>query len=320
MNGQENDDEITGKHGSHTSAEYWEYDTRLGRRWNLDIINQVSISDYACFRNNPIVNADPNGAEATDTRLFDRKTGKQVGYHEDAMGKDYIVDDYGTLNKDGSFTHGTTVTPEDRQAVNNNANKIDKALAYSRNTSNSLNQFTKGLVIGAVAMPAAVAAAPVIAAEASLIYGFGSNVSLNIVSAGGSGYLANSLLRTSIDASAQMAVNNGDVKKLDVGDALMTGFLTPGASAVLGGAVDYRPFAQKPLMTVVNGKDVYEAIYDGSMKYAFSRNGYVGGPVNQLGKEFSKVGGSNIWPIMSAPYNAAAKKTSAELKKAIFSK
>lgn len=61
MNGQENDDEITGNHGTHTSAMYWEYDSRLGRRWNLDPKPIKGISDYACFANNPILLSDVNG-------------------------------------------------------------------------------------------------------------------------------------------------------------------------------------------------------------------------------------------------------------------
>jgi RHS repeat-associated protein len=61
MNGQENDNEITGNVGTHTSAEYWEYDTRLGRRWNRDPKPIGGVSDYACFTNNPILFSDPNG-------------------------------------------------------------------------------------------------------------------------------------------------------------------------------------------------------------------------------------------------------------------
>jgi hypothetical protein len=53
FNGQEKVDEISGS-GNHNTAEYWEYDTRLGRRWNLDPKPTVGLSDYACFANNPI--------------------------------------------------------------------------------------------------------------------------------------------------------------------------------------------------------------------------------------------------------------------------
>ena len=61
FNGQEKDDEIAGVTGSHTTALFWEYDTRLGRRWNLDPKPQIHISDYSCFANNPILYNDPLG-------------------------------------------------------------------------------------------------------------------------------------------------------------------------------------------------------------------------------------------------------------------
>jgi hypothetical protein len=60
FNGQAKDDEIYGE-GNTYSAQFWEYDARLGRRWNLDPKPQISISDYACFANNPILFSDPLG-------------------------------------------------------------------------------------------------------------------------------------------------------------------------------------------------------------------------------------------------------------------
>jgi GH24 family phage-related lysozyme (muramidase) len=53
FNTQEKVDEIAGA-GNHNTAKFWEYDTRLGRRWNLDPKSQVGISEYAAFMNNPI--------------------------------------------------------------------------------------------------------------------------------------------------------------------------------------------------------------------------------------------------------------------------
>lgn len=58
MNGQEKDLEIA--EGIYT-AEYWEYDSRLGRRWNLDPIRRTKQSPYACFNSNPIYFIDPLG-------------------------------------------------------------------------------------------------------------------------------------------------------------------------------------------------------------------------------------------------------------------
>ncbi|GAB4259556.1 MAG: hypothetical protein Kow0079_16600 [Vicingaceae bacterium] len=53
FNGQEKVDEISGT-GNHNTALFREYDTRLGRRWNLDPKPQIFISDYAVMANNPI--------------------------------------------------------------------------------------------------------------------------------------------------------------------------------------------------------------------------------------------------------------------------
>ena len=60
FNGQENSDEIF--EGS-TTAEYWEYDSRLGRRWNIDPVSKAFLSDYCTFGNNPILYLDPSGAD-----------------------------------------------------------------------------------------------------------------------------------------------------------------------------------------------------------------------------------------------------------------
>jgi hypothetical protein len=63
MNGQEKDDEVYGA-GNLTSAEYWEYDSRTGRRWNIDPVPNAWESAYACFHNNPILFVDINGDNA----------------------------------------------------------------------------------------------------------------------------------------------------------------------------------------------------------------------------------------------------------------
>ena len=44
--GKEKVDEISGS-GNHNTALFWEYDTRTGRRWNLDPVDQLSVSNYA---------------------------------------------------------------------------------------------------------------------------------------------------------------------------------------------------------------------------------------------------------------------------------
>ncbi|SFW87305.1 hypothetical protein [Chitinophaga sancti] len=65
FNGQEKNNDINGKGNSYT-AEFWEYDPRIGKRWNPDPIINVSASPYSVFDQNPISRIDPAGAHNTD--------------------------------------------------------------------------------------------------------------------------------------------------------------------------------------------------------------------------------------------------------------
>ena len=58
FNGQERE---TSLNQSVTSAEYWFYDGRLGRRWNVDPVFYPGQSSYSAFNNNPIIYTDPTG-------------------------------------------------------------------------------------------------------------------------------------------------------------------------------------------------------------------------------------------------------------------
>jgi hypothetical protein len=51
--------------GDHYTAEFWEYDSRTGRRWNLDPSPTVGVSDYSTFLNNPIWRTDVYGDTPT---------------------------------------------------------------------------------------------------------------------------------------------------------------------------------------------------------------------------------------------------------------
>ena len=62
FNGQEADNEVFGEMSNFT-AEFWQYDSRLGRRWNLDWIYKPFASNYAAFANNPILFTDPLGLD-----------------------------------------------------------------------------------------------------------------------------------------------------------------------------------------------------------------------------------------------------------------
>ncbi len=74
FNGQEKDDEIA--NGMYT-AEFWEYDSRIGRRWNIDPIEYEWQSPYATFNNDPVYYADPKGLEG-DNDAGNKDGKKQV--------------------------------------------------------------------------------------------------------------------------------------------------------------------------------------------------------------------------------------------------
>ncbi len=60
FNGQEKSDEIKGSGNSYT-AMFWEYDPRIGRRWNIDPVRLSDESGYSAFSNNPILYVDRLG-------------------------------------------------------------------------------------------------------------------------------------------------------------------------------------------------------------------------------------------------------------------
>jgi RHS repeat-associated protein len=71
MNGQEKDDDVA---SGVFAAQYWEYDSRTGRRWNVDPIVKNWESSYACFNNNPLLFKDPNGLDGIASVNKEKKT------------------------------------------------------------------------------------------------------------------------------------------------------------------------------------------------------------------------------------------------------
>lgn len=71
FNGQEHSDDVT--KGNYT-AQFWEYDSRIGRRWNLDPKPLGGVSKYSVFGGNPIWYGDPRG----DTTFVFNEYGKYL--------------------------------------------------------------------------------------------------------------------------------------------------------------------------------------------------------------------------------------------------
>jgi hypothetical protein len=125
FNGQEKSDEIF--EGS-TTALFWQYDSRLGRRWNLDPKPTIGISDYAVNGNNPIIFIDPLGDFKTKfgAKVYKFFHGGEVKHQENGAHKgEWYVSKKGesSVGSDGSVTVSSI-------AVYNN--KISSTAEYIR--------------------------------------------------------------------------------------------------------------------------------------------------------------------------------------------
>ena len=110
FNGQEKTSEVS---NNSFTAEYWQYDARIGRRWNIDPIPKTSVSGYIVLGNNPVSFVDPNGAD-----WYKNTSNGNVEYK--AKWRRNNHDGYQHLGKDngGTFTHeGTTYNRKDMTAT-----------------------------------------------------------------------------------------------------------------------------------------------------------------------------------------------------------
>jgi len=108
FNGQEADNEVAGSGNSYT-AEFWQYDSRLGRRWNVDPVVKHWESGFAVLSNNPITKIDPKGLSDYYT-----KDGEYLG-SDGTNGTDiYIVTDASII----SSLRTQVNEANDRQYVN----------------------------------------------------------------------------------------------------------------------------------------------------------------------------------------------------------
>jgi RHS repeat-associated protein len=91
FNGQMKDDEVYGATGTSYTAEFWQYDPRIGRRWNVDPKTSAlaSWSPYHYGLNNPILFLDPDGQfpYTFHVRSFAPPNAfKGSGFHDDNRG------------------------------------------------------------------------------------------------------------------------------------------------------------------------------------------------------------------------------------------
>lgn len=130
FNGQELDNEVAGEGNSYT-AEFWQYDPRLGRRFNIDPKPIPSISNYACFANNPIWCIDVLG----DSSVVNNK-GSVL--HYDPKDKDlriFQMNEDNSLKEIGQFGQKIDITEIYSNILNENretAKKLDGPLDFKK--------------------------------------------------------------------------------------------------------------------------------------------------------------------------------------------
>ena len=156
FNGQEADNEVAGTGNSYT-AEFWQYDSRLGRRWNVDPVPQVTMSDYSVLGNNPNIYVDPAGdfffglfGSTAEERRMDRANAFAKKYNGKVRvenGKPVVDIQTCELLEDG--TNEITLTTHrkfgDFSSLKNFINtlkRLDYALEGSSDVANSGGEFS----------------------------------------------------------------------------------------------------------------------------------------------------------------------------------
>ena len=109
LNGQEKDDEVYGSTGTSYTAPFWQYDSRTGRRWNLDPVIKPWSSGYSTFSNSPISRVDPTG----DDDFFD-VTGKLIRHVDNGTNNIYM---WGPTKAAFSLLSDVEITEQNKKAV-----------------------------------------------------------------------------------------------------------------------------------------------------------------------------------------------------------
>ena len=150
FNGQERDDEIFGSPGTALTAEYWEYDSRTIRRWNLDPVYNYWESRYSCFGNNPINFSDPKGSYKRKRRAEKmRQRAIENGWNVSELnhvGKEWYFNVNKTIKNEISYPRDGIISGSIFSAKNFGKKLEDKL--YSKGGFRALNQEYDWEVIG----------------------------------------------------------------------------------------------------------------------------------------------------------------------------
>jgi RHS repeat-associated protein len=145
--GQERDDEIAGNGNSYT-AEFWQYDTRLGRRWNIDPMASKTPgwSPFRAFNDNSIFWTDPTGLLEDNYSVDKEGNVKLEEKTDDDFDMLYTKSDWDKGNKDnGLKVNDKSVLPEltksrldfvGNYVISNNKSDLFNVFYFAANNTN----------------------------------------------------------------------------------------------------------------------------------------------------------------------------------------
>lgn len=132
-NGQEREDEL---YAGAQSAENWMYDSRILRRWEIDPITYKWQSPYACFNNNPVYFADPQGLEGVAVEGAAEGAGSMAAEGEGLQPPDRITMEWD--EESGTYKEtGRTETPDNFDTYNYKNGTLDGEVLTHNKTHNS---------------------------------------------------------------------------------------------------------------------------------------------------------------------------------------
>jgi len=272
FNGQEADNEVNGVTGSSYTAEYWQYDSRLGRRWNPDPITYPWQSTYATFNNNPITYSDPLGLYGKKRAERKQRRHKRKGYdvgevYQSGTGKK----DYGfvtTKTKNGEYAHdfgkrnigkpdkrgtGLFSNPVYRMMKLNGVTDFGTGIHYNKNYVHKESQWMKDfnrVVNGSLTFAFAPAAIGIVGPSLIARQSFGLAAT-----------------KTGTSALAQAFLTG----KVNIIGAISDGLLIPGASDFAGAAFELNISTQGvSTRSILGTKNATEVAIEGSISLLFN--------------------------------------------------
>ena len=139
FNTKEKDDEMAGD-GNRYTADFWQYDSRLGRKFNLDSIDQVWMSNYSVLVNNPILMDDINGDE------FSPEDKKEVKKYDKSLKSNlnFVDKEITKLSKNLSRNLNDLVNADlnenERENIPNEISRLNNEINQLKINESELNQ------------------------------------------------------------------------------------------------------------------------------------------------------------------------------------